>query len=184
MTSQRNKIGSTPEVAVVSDTGPLIWLAKFNMLHVIREIFGVIAIPEAVFKEAVTVGLEKGYDNAKVIQRQIGESIKIIKVREESTRKVHALERKLGVELGSGERESLALCLQIKVKTILTNDRVVFEMARRLGLEPHGILYILKETVKEGMFTKEEAIRILLEMVNNGLWIAPHLIAMFMKEML
>ena len=41
---------------VVSDSGPLIALAKVEKLHVLRELFGKVLIPRAVWMEVVERG--------------------------------------------------------------------------------------------------------------------------------
>ena len=46
---------------VVSDSGPLIALAKIGKLNVLRELFGEIIIPKAVWIEVVERGKRKAW---------------------------------------------------------------------------------------------------------------------------
>ena len=56
-------------MAASSDAGPLIWLAKCDILHLLEKLYAEILIPEAVHEEAVERGLEKGYEDAKIIEK-------------------------------------------------------------------------------------------------------------------
>jgi predicted nucleic acid-binding protein len=44
---------------VISDASPLIVLAKIKQLHILKELWSEIIIPEAVYKEVVIEGREK-----------------------------------------------------------------------------------------------------------------------------
>ena len=64
-----------------SDAGPLIWLGKCELLHLLRKLYSEIAVPEAVYKEVVTRGLEKGFRNARIVEKALKEGcVKIHKV--------------------------------------------------------------------------------------------------------
>jgi len=51
---------------VVSDSSPLIHLSKIGQLDILRELFGELIIPEAVYRECVMEG--KNREDAKRIQ--------------------------------------------------------------------------------------------------------------------
>jgi hypothetical protein len=57
---------------VVSDSTPLIYLAKIGRLDVIKNVFGEILIPEAVFCEAVTQGKALNMSDASIIEMAVG----------------------------------------------------------------------------------------------------------------
>lgn len=46
---------------VVSNTTPLIYLAKGKMLYVLKDLFEHVYIPKEVYEEAVEAGLAKNY---------------------------------------------------------------------------------------------------------------------------
>ena len=54
-------------IAVIN-SGPLIALAKLNELRVLPALYGTVIIPQAVYTEAVVVGLARGYQDAKLAQ--------------------------------------------------------------------------------------------------------------------
>ena len=71
----------------VADTGVLIWIARYNKLGLLVELYGTIDIPPGVFEKAVTDGKLNGYpdagiigtavDNKQIVVRKIGVSEKI-----------------------------------------------------------------------------------------------------------
>jgi len=52
----------------VSNTSPLIWLAKTGKLNLLKDLFGEVLISEKSYKEAVEIGLQEGYSDALVIK--------------------------------------------------------------------------------------------------------------------
>jgi len=53
---------------VVSNSGPLIALAKLNQLSVLKRLFQQLLIPQAVYEEAVIRGMTQGYPDALAIK--------------------------------------------------------------------------------------------------------------------
>jgi len=55
----------------IADTGILIWLARYNKLKLLKDLYGKIDIPAKVFEEAVTAGKLNGYPNAEIFSKCI-----------------------------------------------------------------------------------------------------------------
>lgn len=164
-------------MAASSDAGPLIWLAKSGTLHLLRKLYSNVAIPQAVHQEAVTRGLEEGYEDAHTIQEAIEEGwIMIHETSKQSTDRVQSTERRLQIELGMGEREAIALALERNTPLILTNDEDAYQTAKTLGLESRGTLHVLPRGVKEKHLSKKHAKDALKEMLEEGLWLSPTII--------
>ena len=51
-------------------------------------------------------------------------------------------ETRLGIKLGEGERETIALALEKKISIFLTNDEDAYLVGKILGLGPKGVLYV------------------------------------------
>ena len=167
-------------MAASSDAGPLIWLAKRNILHLLRKLHSEILIPEAIHDEAISRGLEKGFEDAKIIEKALEEEwIKIHTTSTQFTDKVEAVEKRLDIELGSGEREAIALALEKKIPTFLTNDEDAYHIGKILGLEPKGILHLLLKGVKERHHNKEKVKESLRKMLEEGFWLSPTIIHKF-----
>ena len=163
-----------------SDSGPLIWLSKCGMLHLLRSLYSGIVIPEAVYEEAVVRGLEEGYEDAQAIDRATEEGwIKIQKPSDQFRERVEDAENRLGIELGEGEREALALALERGITTLLTNDEDAYHTGKSLKLEPKGVLYILIRSAREGYVNKKQAKEALGQILGEGLWLSPTIIHYF-----
>ena len=55
----------TPDAPVVSNAGPLIVLAKLNLLHLLTVLYGSVHLARSVYEEAVTEGIRAGYEDAR-----------------------------------------------------------------------------------------------------------------------
>ena len=93
------------------------------------------------------------------------------------------MEKKLDIELGSGEREAIALALENKISIFLTNDEDAYHIGKVLGLEPRGVLNLLLNGVKEGHHNKEKAKESLREMLEEGFWLSPTITHKFHEEL-
>jgi len=163
-----------------SDAGPLIWLGKCGILHILRKLFSEIVIPEAVYEEAVIRGLEKGYEDAQVIKRAIETGwIGVCKTSKQFTDKVGSAEIRLGIELGGGEREAIALAMEKGISIFLTNDEDAYHVGKNLGLAPEGILYVLLRSVREEHLDKKQAKESLRQMIEEGFWLSPKIVHNF-----
>ena len=154
------------QVVVVSDSTPLIYLAKIGRLNLLRGVFEKIYIPEAVFNEAVTQGKELNMSDAFIIEKAVG--IWIIKELVEP--KVDAEFRFLdtNTKLGSGEKEALKLCKQLNAVYFIADDREARSVSRILNIKPIGTCGILIQTFRQASITEGEALQILDDLVKVG----------------
>ena len=167
-------------MAASSDAGPLIWLGKCDILHLLKKLYSEILIPEAVYEEAVTRGLEKGYEDAQVTKKAVEEGwMRVYKPKKQFTDKVEDMEARLGIELGRGEREAIALALEKEISLFLTNDEDAYQVGTSLDLKPKGVLYVLLRSVKEGYLNKRQAKESLRHMLEEGFWLSPTIIHNF-----
>jgi predicted nucleic acid-binding protein len=154
------------QVVVVSDSTPLIYLAKIGRLNLLRGVFEKIYVPEAVFNEAVTQGKELNMSDAFIIEKAVG--IWIIK--ELVDPKVDAEFRFLdtNTKLGSGEKEALKLCKQLNAVYFIADDREARSVSRILNIKPIGTCGILIQTFRQASITEGEALQILDDLVKVG----------------
>ena len=83
---------------VVSNSSPLIWLAKIGRLTLLKNLFAEVVIPRRVCEEAT---LEKQSADAVVISKAIEDEW--IKVSGEKMEEAHVLAEAAGVHLGEAE---------------------------------------------------------------------------------
>jgi predicted nucleic acid-binding protein len=163
-----------------SDAGPIIWLAKCDVLHLLKKLWSEVLIPEAVYEEAVTSGLEKGHEDAQTTKKAIEEGwIRVCKPDKRFIDEVEDREKMLGNELGEGEREAIALALENGISLFLTNDEDAYLTGKSLGLEHKGVLYVLLKAVKERHLSDEQAKESLSRMLEEGFWLSPRIIHLF-----
>src|SRR3990172_3553526 len=139
---------------VVSNTSPLINLARIGHLNLLPRIFSRLLIPEAVWQEAVIDG--EGQPGANEI-RQAGWI-------ERATVSNRQLVRSLRQELDPGEAEAIALAVEINADWLLMDERLGRQTARHFGLGYIGLIGILKAAKKRGEIA---ALRPLLEQLRD-----------------
>lgn len=126
--------------AMVSNSSPLIHLAKIWKLGLLREYYEQIVIPEAVFRECVA----EGGDRSEAAM--IGNAEWII-VKDVADRNLVKL---LKTALDEGESEAIAIALEEKAELVLLDDSDAREKARLYGLRITGVIGVLLRAKKDG----------------------------------
>lgn len=145
---------------VVSDTGPLIALAKVDQLRLLDALFDKVLIPPAVYREL----LAKSGAEADCLDRALQEFLEL----------VSALQIQPGVEIATlnldrGEREAVALAYTHKA-LLIVDERLGRVAARRLGLTVTGVAGILIQAKMSGLLS--EVTPVLEEMRQRGYWLS------------
>ena len=122
-------------MSVVSNASPLISLARIGRLDLLRQLYGELFIPEAVWHEVVIEGVgQPGADEVKAATWIKTQSVT-------NTPLISALRQ----ELDAGEAEAIALTLETQAELLLMDERVGREVARHLGLRYTGLIVVLVE---------------------------------------
>lgn len=120
---------------VVSDTTVLSTLYLIDKVDWLRQLFGEIIIPEAVFDELKE--LEKfGHDIGK-FQNSVWIAVRSIKSPD--------LVKELGKYLDTGESEAIALALEVNADYLLIDERKGSEKATEMGITTIGLLRVILE---------------------------------------
>ncbi len=165
----------------VSNSTPLIYLAKIGRLNILRSVFEKIFIPEAVFEEAVIKGKALNISDAFIIERAIGAWIIKEKVKPEIDAEYRFLDT--NTKLGSGEKEAIKLCKQLNIKYLIADDKEARRVAKILNITPIGTCGIIIKAYKQGTVTRDEAIRILDELLKAGFRIDLELYRRILNEL-
>ena len=120
---------------VVADTTPLISLLKINRLDLLRNLFGEVYIPKAVFDE-LTVNPDFT-DEAEIVR-----NCDFISIQNVNDREVSLFRRTTGLDLG--ESEALVLTDSIKADLILIDEIRARQIARTIGFNIMGTVGILR----------------------------------------
>lgn len=155
---------------VASNSSSLIHLAKIEQLDLLRQIFGGVMIPEAVYKECVIEG--KNREDAKKIEK--AKWIKVTEIKDKN------LEKALTVILDEGEAETIVLALEESVDLILLDDYEAREIARSYGLKVTGTMGVLMRAKSQG---KINSLRENLDRLrNSGFWITEDLYTRILQQ--
>lgn len=119
-----------PEVIV--NTSPLQYLFQLGLLDLLPELYGKVSIPQGVVQE-LSSGVDRG-----VLLPDLG-SLSWLEIHKTQSAPVLAL----AAGLGAGEREVLALALEVENPLVVLDDALARRFARRLNLPLTGTLGLL-----------------------------------------
>ncbi len=141
---------------VISNTTPLLSLIKINQLDVLREFYGEIIVPFAVFEE-IESGKDKNYYQDLTAQ----DWIHIEKIRNPVTRLYFS-------DLDKGEAEVIILSQELKADLVIIDEILGRQKAKQMNIPLTGTLGILLKAKSNGIIT---AIKPLLdELEQKGSW--------------
>ena len=121
---------------VVTNAGPLIYLAVVSQFELLKQLFGVVYLPQAVYQEIVVHG--RGRPGASETNTAVAEGwLKRIVVEDRI-----AVDSLLD-ELHIGEAEAIVLAQELEVGKVLLDDRQARTKAQLMGLAVTGTVGIL-----------------------------------------
>lgn len=126
---------------VISDTSPVVALARIGHIDLLKTIFGQIVIPKAVEQELKSAEL-RGLNLDGILKASW---ISVMPVRLSSELKYFM------TILDPGESEALALALELKADFILIDEKAGRAVASRHNLRMIGVLGILLKAKSEGL---------------------------------
>jgi len=132
-------------VIIVSNAGPLISLAKIERFELLRDLFGKLYIPQAVYDEVAVKGA--GRAGANEVAKAVGDWIELREV------KNRVMVQSLLTKLGKGESEAIALSLKMKANGVLLDDSKARVTAEFMGLSVAGTIGMLGEAQKKGLIS-------------------------------
>lgn len=127
---------------VVSNTTPLIGLAQIQRFDLLRQLFGEVYIPQAVYDEAVVAGREEG--GAK---REVSGAawIKTMSVKDRLAVEV------LLDEMDLGEAEAIVLARELGAGWVLMDEKKGRRKLSQMGINKIGTLGILLKAKQTGL---------------------------------
>jgi predicted nucleic acid-binding protein len=163
---------------VVSDAGPLIALAKLNLLHLLERLYGRVYFPGSVYKEAVVEGLRQGLEDAHTLR------LFLIQEGWETMAVENAPDELISLHLDQGELDSLALALDMNALLLIDEERGR-EIARRYRVKVRGTLGVLIEAYRHGFLTSSQ-LRFYFDQIEErtDIWISPSLCHRLLQEVL
>jgi uncharacterized protein len=147
---------------VVSNTTPIISLLKLSMLDILKDLYGKIVIPKAVYKE-----IEYGKD--KVYYQNLL-NIDWIEIQE-----IHDIRSlKYFLDLDSGEAEAIVLATETNADLIIIDEKLGRYHALHANLKVTGTIGILLKAKSNGLI--KEIKPLLFELMKKDVWFSDNLI--------
>lgn len=138
---------------IVADASPLIFLGKIGQLGLIRRLFpGTVLVPKSVRDEILAEPI------APAEEQVLAAFLKTCSVERVLKPKFHAS------GLSVPDNEALTMAVRHRASFLLSDDRLLRQMAVVEGIRPMGTLGILLRSMDKGMLTRGEA-RQLLEIL-------------------
>lgn len=143
---------------MISNSTPIICLSKINQLSLFKLIFKTIIIPPSVKKEVI-------------IENKPG-SVNIINAIKENWIKIIEPKSKNDYGLGAGESSAINLAKE-RGDTIIIDDAFAIKVANTFDIPTIRTTTIIFIALQKNIITKNQAINLLNELIENGYYISP-----------
>lgn len=154
----------------VVNTTPLIALSHVGRLDILKNLYGGIIIPEAVYRE-LSVKPES------VCKKAVDSSLDWIQVAKIKNQMAKSMYK---TQLHDGEVEVMILAKEIAADVVIIDDANAKKHAKYLKLPVTGTLGVLIKAKQEGYVDKLKPI--LSQMEQNGIYISQSVIDMCLKQ--
>ncbi len=154
---------------LVSNSSPLIFLAKLNFLELLEK--DQILIPCGVEKEILA---KESAEKDKLIRFFGEKNITILSPKNKNIQ---------SSSLGIGEIEVVNLALEQRATHILMDDRRARSFAKIQNLEPHGTLWIILRAHKNHDLTKNQARDLIYDLPSVGFRIDQEFLFQVLKKL-
>ena len=142
----------------VSDSTPLIHLAKIGKINLLKKLFDEIIIPRAIYQE-IFAGKNNGRNEILMIEELIKEKFIIIK----EPKNIAEIEN-----LDNGEKECISLCKELNINNILIDELKGFDIAQLFDLTPVRTTSILIILLDKKMINLNEYKELLKKLLSGG----------------
>lgn len=158
-------------MSIVTNSSPLISLARIGKVDLLRNLYRELLIPEAVWHEVIEEGV--GQAGVKEV-----ENAKWIRVRPIENKE---LVKSFRQELDAGEAEAIALALETEAEFLLMDEQVGREIAHFFDLRCVGVIGVLSEAKRKGLIVE---IKPFLDMLRYkaGFWVSDSLYLRVLQE--
>lgn len=130
---------------VISDTSPINYLILIDVIEILEKLFGSIVIPEAVFTEL------QHPKTPQPVRDWIANVPSWLEVKQADASLFTPTKR-----IGDGEREAIALAIELKADAVLIDDRDGTQEARKQSLIAVGTVNVLERAAEKGLLDLPE----------------------------
>ncbi len=162
---------------IVSNSSPLIYLAKLKKLSLLKVLFKEILIPHEVYEEVVISGKEGKFIDALIVERAKEEGwLRIGKPLEKKELKA------FGEDIDEGEIAAIVLAKKQNADLLIIDDASARTIAQSFGLRVKGTIFVILTAYKKKILTKEEVKRLMKQLISEGFRISLELYAQVLEE--
>lgn len=166
---------------IVSDSTPLIYLAKLGNLPLIRKLFDKVRVPSEVMAEIMR-GKGLGFEDAAVIEEAEQEGwLKTVALGGDQKGELLKLCRTF-VDISRVDAAVLILAKSPRGAICVDDSRAV-KVAEVLGLKHIGTLGIILLSVKRGLLSKGQAEQMALSLPERGFYVDAGLLSEFLRQL-
>jgi predicted nucleic acid-binding protein len=152
---------------IISNTTPILSLLKIDKLDLLKELYGIVIVPFAVYQE-IEEGKEKPY-------YQDLTSLDWIEIRNIK----NPDSREYLIDLDDGEAEVLVLAKEINADLVILDEIMGRRYAKQFKINLTGTIGILLKAKENGLIISIK--KLISELVEKGTWLNPKLISKAIK---
>ncbi|MFC7185842.1 DUF3368 domain-containing protein [Halorubrum yunnanense] len=155
----------------VFDATPLIYLAKAERLDAIETLDEPPVVPEAVYREVVTTGVGRGYDDARRIERAVEDGlVDVVAVDTDDSPVATRLARHPGL---SDADAAVLACADARDAVGVMDESAGRSAAEVEDIETRGTAYLVLAAVKDGALSTAGGRDAIDAMIDHGWDVAP-----------
>ena len=147
----------------ISNTTPILSLLKINKLDLLKELFGTVAVPNAVFQE-----IEKGKEKPFYQDLSLLDWIEIEYIKNTDSLAYF-------IDLDAGEAEVLILAKEQNADLVIMDEIMGRRYAKQLEFNLTGTIGILLKAKEKGLINSIR--ELLTELTEKGTWLSTKLIS-------
>lgn len=163
----------------VFDATPLIYLAKVDQLRLASHLDRQCLVPEVVYDEAVTTGIDRGYPDARRIEQCVDDGVFDV-VSDGDTSLADRLARNPNL---SDADVAVLSCAASVDATAVMDETVGRRVAAVEGIETRGTAYLVLRCAKRSAISVPDARETIDAMIDAGWYCAPDLYAKLVRKL-
>ncbi len=161
----------------VLDATPLIYLAKVDRLALLTQLDAECVVPERVYDEVVTAGLEREYADARRIEARVEDGALAVRTAERSR-----LFDRVRSSTALSDADAAVLAMASANGGIAVMDETYGRsVAETEGIEARGTAYLVLATAKQAELSTDDARATIDAMLDAGWYCAPDLYARIIR---
>jgi len=166
---------------IVSNSTPLIYLAKLGYLSLLQKLFVEVGVPSEVMAE-IARGKQLGFEDAAVVEKAKQDGrIRVIELSDASRRELLKLQQIFN-DISTADAAAIVLAKSSDAPICLDDSRAI-RVAEVLGVNHIGTLGILLLAVRKRLVGKEQARKSVLSLPGRGFYISHDLLAEFLEKL-